>query len=271
MGAVQRNHSKASLRHSAACRFGRLRRHRLVHPRGRSWRAHARAVQHGTRRAIRIGHCEAQAILVAMALRDDVKFVERHYLTLDWRHAKAILRTEYRPEWADIMAALAEFRLLRSEVETPGGAKTAIAKRLDGFLLDRGWAKKRFETQVVVDGSSRDNPTHEIDCYRNRVAVEVEWNNKDPFFDRDLNNFRILFELDAVAVGVIVTRSDELQAIFDDLGRGSSYGSSTTHWSRLAPRIEGGGSGGCPVLAFGISRSLYVDETAGVARARGKR
>gem|GEM_PF-3417229 len=31
-----------------------------------------------------------------------------------------------------------------------------------------------------------------------------EWNKKDPFFDRDLNNFRLLFDLRAVSVGIIV-------------------------------------------------------------------
>lgn len=98
-----------------------------------------------------------------------------------------------------------------------------------------------------------------MDCYKNRVALEVGWNNKDPFFDRDLNNFRLLFELRAIGVGVIVTRSDELQAVFDSLGRGSSYGSSTTHMSKLLPRLEGGSGGGCPILVFGIKRSLYLD------------
>ena len=56
------------------------------------------------------------------------------------------------------------------------------------------------------------------------MALELEWNNKDPFFDRDLNNFRLLFELRAIDVGVIVTRATELQAVFDQLGKGSSYG-----------------------------------------------
>lgn len=73
------------------------------------------------------------------------------------------------------------------------------------------------------------SPTHKVDCYKNRVALEIEWNNKDPFFDRDLNNFRLLFDLRAISIGVIVTRCDELQLIFNDLGRGASYGASTTH------------------------------------------
>jgi restriction endonuclease BglII len=56
-----------------------------------------------------------------------------------------------------------------------------------------------------VDDIEHAAPTHKVDCYKNRVALEVEWNNKDPFFDRDLNNFRLLFELRAIDVGVIIT------------------------------------------------------------------
>jgi hypothetical protein len=92
------------------------------------------------------------------------------------------------------------------------------------------------------------------------VALELEWNNKDPFFDRDLNNFRLLFDLRAIDVGVIVTRSTELQAIFKALGKGSSYGRSTTHHEQLWPRIEGGGGGGCPILTFAITPTLYIDD-----------
>lgn len=123
-----------------------------------------------------------------------------------------------------------------------------------------GWKEKWFETKVVVDQATRDSPTHKVDCFKNRVALEVEWNNKDPFYDRDLNNFRLLFELRTISVGVLITRSDELQDIFDEIGRGSSFGASTTHMSKLLPRIEGGGGGGCPILAVGIRRSLYVKD-----------
>ena len=112
---------------------------------------------------------------------------------------------------------------------------------------------------MVVDDVPVDTPTHKVDCFRNRVALEVEWNNKDPFYDRDLNNFRLLFELRAISVGLIITRCDELQDVFDDLNRGASYGASTTHMSKLLPRIDGGG-GGCPILVFGISKKLYLED-----------
>jgi hypothetical protein len=104
-----------------------------------------------------------------------------------------------------------------------------------------------------------DAPTHKVDCFRNRIAVEIEWNNKDPFYDRDLNNFRLLFDLRAISAGVIITRCDELQSIFKELGRGASYGASTTHMSKLLPRIEGGSGAGCPLLIIGISKKLYVE------------
>ena len=83
------------------------------------------------------------------------------------------------------------------------------------------------------------------------------WNNKDPFFDRDLNNFRLLYDYDALDVGVIITRSTHLQSLFNELEKGASYGASTTHMDKLVPRIMGKGSGGCPIVAFGITEKLY--------------
>lgn len=79
--------------------------------------------------------------------------------------------------------------------------------------------------------------------------------------DRDLNNFRLLHNLRAISVGVIVTRSTELQtAIFNPLGIGTKYGSSSTHCDKLIPKIEGGGSGGCPALVVAIKPGYFVDD-----------
>ncbi len=187
-------------------------------------------------------------------------FVLDHYEAHEWRHASAILSQDFPAEWADILAMLTAFRLRRSWIAAGGGNKSRLAAWIDGFLGSRGWAERQFRTALDVDGRRTDTPTHKVDCFRNRVALELEWNNKDPFFDRDLNNFRLLFDLRAISVGVIVTRADELQGIFNDLGRGSSYGPSTTTMGKLIPRIEGGGGAGCPILAFGIRRALYVED-----------
>ena len=176
----------------------------------------------------------------------------------EWRHATAILRTDFPNEWSDLCAVLPKFRLCKSYIVKGGGNKSDISKWFDKNLNeDRGWTEKEFDTSVVVDGVKTESPTHSVDCFKNRVALEIEWNNKDPFYDRDLNNFRLLFDLRVVSVGIIVTRSDALQQIFNALGRGSSYGQSTTHMRKLLPKIEGGGAGGCPILVFGIKDTLY--------------
>lgn len=188
------------------------------------------------------------------------EFIRTRYEVHEWKHACAILRYDFPNEWKDICDLLVEFRLKKSWITVGGGRKSKVAEHIDGFLYDRDWEEKQFLTQIKVDAAPRDAPTHKVDCFKNRVAVEIEWNNKDPFFDRDLNNFRLLFELRAISVGVIITRTDGLQAILNSLGRGPSYGQSTTHMNKLLPRIEGGGGGGCPILVFGISTQLYEED-----------
>jgi len=195
-----------------------------------------------------------------MPIEQIPELIRANYEIHEWRHATAILSGDFEAEFADILQVLTNFKLRKSDILTPGGRKSPIAGALDGELFERGWEEKRFNTEVVVDTHHFENPTHAIDCYKNRVALEVEWNNKDPFYDRDLNNFRVLFDLGAISVGVLITRCDALQDIFDRLGKGKSYGSSTTHMSRLLPRVDGGGGGGCPILVFGISEEVYVDD-----------
>ena len=186
--------------------------------------------------------------------------VRDNYEVHEWKHACAILRHDFPAEWQDVVDSLTEFRFRRSWINVGGGRKSKVAEALDSFLLVRGWIEKKFDTEILVDGNRSESPTHSVDCFKNKVALEIEWNNKDPFYDRDLNNFRLLFDLRVVSVGVIVTRCDDLQTIFAGLGRGASYGQSTTHMSKLLPRIEGGGGGGCPILVFGITRALYVED-----------
>ncbi len=188
-------------------------------------------------------------------LPDDIRGL---YETHEWRHACAILRYDLPREWEDIVTVLRDFRLFESHIQAPGGGKSRISQKLDKRFVQLGWKETGFKTSATVDERVREARTHKVDLFKNRVGLEVEWNNKDPFFDRDLDNFRHLFELDAVSVGIILTRSDELQMIFDSLGKGKSYGASTTHMSKLLPRIDRGGGGGCPILVFGITRRLYV-------------
>ena len=188
------------------------------------------------------------------------QFIHDNYEVREWQHACAILTQDFAEEWRDICEVLTAFRLQKSWITVGGGRKSKVSEAMDTALYARGWEERKFDTKIVIDKTSIESPTHSVDCFKNKVALEIEWNNKDPFYDRDLNNFRLLFELRAVSAGVIITRCDELQEIFDGLNRGKSYGSSTTHMQKLLPRIQGGGAGGCPLLVFGISKKLYVED-----------
>jgi hypothetical protein len=186
--------------------------------------------------------------------------IQNLYEVHEWRNATAVLKEACSPEWEEILDALRKFRLHRSEILTPGGRRSQIVERLESPLKANNWLEKKFETSILVDGVELNSPTHKVDCFKGKVALEVEWNNKDPFFDRDLNNFRLLFDLRVIDVGVIITRADHLQSLFDELDRGNSFGSSTTHMGKLIPRIEGGSGGGCPILVFGITKNVYLED-----------
>ncbi|WP_084115804.1 BglII/BstYI family type II restriction endonuclease [Paracoccus sphaerophysae] len=186
------------------------------------------------------------------------------YEVHEWRNAAGVVSTAHPNEWADVLAVLRDFEFRKSEVLTGGGRKSVIAGRIDSFLEARGWEERKFETRIRVDAAERDTPTHKVDCFKGRVGLEIEWNNKDPFFDRDLNNFRLLFDLRVIDVGIIITRASNLQSLFKSLGKkvADKYGASTTHMDKLFPRIEGGGGGGCPILAFGITRTKYIEDVS---------
>ena len=207
------------------------------------------------------------------------QYIRDNYEIEEYRNGISVLRHAFPNEWNDLVDLLSAFVLRRSEVIAPGGRKSTVADQLDSFLYARGWGETEFKTAIHLDeyelirsaiGNGKNTvistlknstitevPTHKIDCFKNKVAIEVEWNNKDPFFDRDLNNFRLLFDLGAVSVGVVITRASELQELFKSLGKGASYGSSTTHMGKLRSKLFGQGSGGCPVIAIGIKASLY--------------
>lgn len=192
--------------------------------------------------------------------------VLNRYHAEERRHASAILAKDYPAELTNIVNCLERFELVRSEIEEGGGGKSKMAKRFDDCLAGMGWSEKQVNVGVLVGEERRNLQTHKLDFFKSRVAVEVEWNNKDPFFSRDLNAFRMLHELDVISVGVLITRMDELQAIFDKLrdkdgvSCGRKYGASTTHWSKLMPRVQSGGAGTCPLLLIGITSRCYRDD-----------
>ena len=95
------------------------------------------------------------------------------YHVFEWRNAAGVLIAACPNEWADIIAVLREFRLYRSEIQKGGGNRSPISQRLDGAFYRRGWIEKDFATAILVDQTRVDSPTHSVDCFKGRVAVEV--------------------------------------------------------------------------------------------------
>ncbi len=143
---------------------------------------------------------------------------------VDFRsHAKAILAGDF-PEVADqLEEVLLASTIPIEEIIGSGGGETKGTQRLRNALKQRGWRKHKFVVQKVIDEIEREAQSHEVDHVRafagGTVALEIEWNNKDPFFDRDLENFKRLHADGAISLGVIVTRGAGLQAEMRNLVR----------------------------------------------------
>ncbi len=130
-------------------------------------------------------------------------------------HAKSIIRGEFAEALIDIGSALSDLDLPISEIIGSGGGETKFTQRLRRSLAAKGWRKHIFEIAKTIDGVPRESTSHEVDHVKQYdagvVALEIEWNNKDPFFDRDLENFKRLHAEGAVSVGVLITRGASLQ------------------------------------------------------------
>ena len=132
-------------------------------------------------------------------------------------HSKAILERDFTTAFASIEEALANLTIPVSYLVAGGGGESRITQSLRKRLEADGWDKHNFSVTVSVDGIQVVSQTHHVDPYRHvpnvgSLALEIEWNNKDPFFDRDLDTFRRLHAQGALSVGIIITRGASLQA-----------------------------------------------------------
>jgi len=118
--------------------------------------------------------------LIPSALRD---LYEVH----QWRHACAVLKQDFPSEFSDIVDVLGRFRLPKSGLVKGGGNENpATSGWFSEEFQKKGWKETEFDVRIKVGEIENQSPTHSIDCYKNRVGLEIEWNNKDPFFDSAL-------------------------------------------------------------------------------------
>lgn len=212
--------------------------------------------------------------------------LEEKYEFINYNNAIEILCAGYPDEWKNIQEMLQRFRLEVNDIASAGGAETAIPGKIDAVLRATGWKNvmvtadlnlklferkadaKSYDEEYAIDNRSIYNYVKgpHVDFLKNRTALCVEWNKKDVDFDRCIAALRTFFELGIINVGIIFTRSEDLECVFDkiELPNGkkasSKYGASSTHMSRLTSRLDSHQAGGCPVIAIGIKSACLVEQ-----------
>lgn len=187
------------------------------------------------------------------------------------RDASAVLANTSAEEFGEIVAALGQFSLRRSDILEPGGNEGPVAKRLNQALRELGWREGRYDTTIKsslnlmpyrAGGEAKgrvvetevSSTGYKVDNLKGKVALDVEWNAKDGNLDRDLGAYRALYDVGIIAAGVILTRTQaDLRELGEQLGRDPFRTSTTTNLDKLLPRMTRGDGGGCPILAVAIS------------------
>lgn len=139
-----------------------------------------------------------------------------------YAHAEAILRVDFPGALREIEDVLKAISIPVEEIIGSGGGEAAGTQRMRKAFAALGWKKTTFEIEKIVNGDKRGSVSHEIDHVKRwkdagTLALEIEWNNKDPFFDRDLENFKRLHADGAISAGILITRGSTLQTSLRDL------------------------------------------------------
>jgi hypothetical protein len=155
-------------------------------------------------------------------------------------HAEAIMSRDFPRAVEEIEGVLADFTIPLTELIAGGGGEAKGTQRLRRALDKAGWKKHRFDVEKRIDGLPTQSRSHEVDHVRSfdeggRIALEIEWNNKDPFFDRDLEHFQRLHADGAISVGIVITRGRSLHGGLHDLVRGFLETNNITAIEDLAP------------------------------------
>ncbi|MCZ7599363.1 MAG: restriction endonuclease [Gammaproteobacteria bacterium] len=141
--------------------------------------------------------------------------VARGFQVLALHHAEAILRYDMPEAIDELETVLQTVEIPIEELIRGGGGEGKLTQRLRRGLSDLGWTKHNFEIRKTVDGKEKESISHEIDHVKDFgtgvFALEIEWNNKDPFFDRDLENFKRLHADGVISIGGIITRGTSFQ------------------------------------------------------------
>lgn len=213
--------------------------------------------------------------------------IQTRYQFAETRNAASIFRATNPEAFSQLQDVLRDFRLTTTDLITPGGQESDLAARMNRMFRRRGWREARVDTLIRLSlkrtplrgaGETRLEPIesetrnegYKVDNFRDRIALDVEWNAKDGNLDRDIGAYRSLYDAALIDAGVLITRTLDLR----DLGRqlGIAAGllpeqarrilntTTTTNREKLLPRLTRGDAGGCPILAVFICPATHVPD-----------
>lgn len=216
--------------------------------------------------------------------------VTDRYEIRETRQAAAILQATNPDLFDELVAVLNVFELVRSDFLTAGGQESSLARRFNGLFRQYGWREARVDTEIELrlrimpyKNAGEKHPTvtvtpvrnkgYQVDNFKGRVALDLEWNAKDGNLDRDIGAYRALYDAGFIDVGVIVTRTqEELRHFSTQIRLSAGMGekeakkmlgtTTTTNLEKLVPRLTRGDAGGCPLLAIAISSRAFENSLA---------
>lgn len=171
----------------------------------------------------------------------------RGFDILALHHAEAIISRDMPEAEVEIEQALLSLDIPITEIVAGGGGEAGLTQRLRRGLAERNWRKRNIQVRKLVRWGE-DQAEHEVAALSHEIdhvkgfgqepwifALEIEWNNKDPFFDRDLESFKRLHAEGAVSVGGIITRGESLQREMRNLLRRFADEHQITDLAQLDP------------------------------------
>ena len=213
--------------------------------------------------------------------------VLERYRFAETRNAATVFAATNPVAFEQVVDALRSFQLHAADLLTPGGQESDLAARANRLFRERGWREARVDTLIQLSlqrtplreagetslpavVTETRNEGYKVDNFRDRVALDVEWNAKDGNLDRDVSAYRSLYDAALIDVGVLITRTLDLRDLGRELGIAAGMPAAqakrilntttTTNREKLLPRMTRGDAGGCPLLAIFICSATYAPD-----------
>jgi CRISPR-associated protein Csd2 len=199
-----------------------------------------------------------------MAWKDHIpNDIANLYEVHDFRHAAAILATEFPEEFHEVCEALRAFRFTKEDVIIGGGNESNIPKNFSNILRSMGWKQKILNGKIMVNDTIFRNDNSKIDYIKGEIAFDIQYTGKIKAFDRALKTFRTFYDYRKISLGIFLTKDNNFDLYFYELDYSienkeskNKRGKRIPYMKQILTRLKSGQNGGCPILVFRITPNI---------------